>query len=123
LREFIPVEEMAETGDGTLEIPFEILGPRPEQFAFRHQFLRRWDRDQDFDNSQFRNQQIFCMNRFAIRELGFELAIGQVEMAFNCLRKTGRRALTNELEAPKQRGRHNALPDDAEAQVIRWITR
>jgi hypothetical protein len=33
-----------------------------------------------------------------------------------------RRALTNESETPKQRGRHTALPDGAEVHIFAWIT-
>jgi hypothetical protein len=31
--------------------------------------------------------------------------------------------LPNELAPPKQQGRHNVLPDDAEAHIIAWIAR
>jgi hypothetical protein len=60
------------------------------------------------------------MNRFALRELSLELSVRQLERAFDFSRKTVRRVLTNELE-PKQRGRHNALPDDPEAKIMAWI--
>jgi hypothetical protein len=123
VRPFIAVREMAEPGAGALAIPFEIVGSSLEQFAFGYRFVRSMDRNQHFHNLQFRNPYIFYVNRFALRARGFELSVGQLERTFNYWRKTMRRALTNELEPSKQRGRHNALLDDAEAQIITWITR
>jgi hypothetical protein len=63
------------------------------------------------------------VNRFALREPGFGLSIGQLEKAFDCSHKTVQRVLANELEPLKLCGRQTALPDDADAQIIMWITR
>jgi hypothetical protein len=71
---FVVVEEIVEPGAGAPAIPFEILGPGLEQFVFSHRFVPSLDHDQDFRNLQFRNQQISFLNRFALREPGFELS-------------------------------------------------
>jgi hypothetical protein len=100
---------------GALTIPFEILGPRLEQLAFNGRIVLILQRWQDFYDLQFRCQQISFVNQFALGQIGTEFSIGQLETAFDCARKTARGALTNGLDAPKLRGRHNLLPEDNEA--------
>jgi hypothetical protein len=63
---------MAELGAGAPAVPFEILGPRLEQFAFRHRFVRGLDRDQDFHNLQFRKSANVFVNHSALHQLRFE---------------------------------------------------
>jgi hypothetical protein len=75
LRPSIAIKEIAEPGACAPVIPFEILSPRLEQFAFSHRFIQSLVLDQDVRNLQFRNQQNFYANRFALHERGFELSI------------------------------------------------
>jgi hypothetical protein len=112
---------MTGVAPGALAIPFEILAPTLEQFAFNGQIVRIMQHEQDFHDLQFRYQQISFENQFGLNQIGTELLIGQLERAFDSARKTVRRDLTNGLDAPKLRDRHNSFPEDNEAQIFTWI--
>lgn len=112
---------MAEPGVGAPAIPFETLREGLKQFCFDDRTLRTLERDDDFRALQFRSHQIFYVSRFSLAQRNIELSIGQLERGFNCARTTVRRALKNELEPPKLRGRHDAISDDSENKILAWL--
>jgi hypothetical protein len=70
---------------------------------------------------RFRSHQIFYVHEFAFDRLGINIPINRLGIAFNCPRAAGKRALKNRLIPPKQRGRHTALPEDSEADILAWF--
>jgi hypothetical protein len=60
---------------------------------------------------------MYHVHQLALRELGIEISVSGLQRAFDCPCASVKKALRNELEPPKPRGRHNALPHDSEAEA------
>jgi hypothetical protein len=82
----------------------------------------RWEA---FLRLQFRSHQIVSVHQFALRELGTEISIGSLEMAFDCPLTPVKKAMRNGPEPPKPCGRHSLIQDNSEAEteadIIAWI--
>jgi hypothetical protein len=70
---------------------------------------------------------MYYVHQFALRELDIQISIGSLKREFDCQRVTVKRSVRNGLEPPTPHGRHNAFPDDseaeaeAEADMLVWI--
>jgi hypothetical protein len=106
---------------GVPAIPLEILWNDLDQYCFSERSIRILQRCEDFPGLQFQSHQLFTGHQFTLRELGTETSIGSVKRVFNCPRASMKNAQRNGLQPPKQRGRHNVMPDDSEAHILAWI--
>jgi hypothetical protein len=61
------------------------------------------------------------VHQFARLGLALEVSIGCLERAVNYSSAAVKGNLKNGLEPPNLRGRHNALADNAEADILAWI--
>jgi hypothetical protein len=113
--------QMDEPVLGASAIPLEILWNHIEQYCFGERNIRMLQQYEDFPGLQFQSHSLYYVHQFAVRELGIEILISSLEREFNCPPATVKKTLRNALKPPKPRGRHNAVPDNSEANILAWI--
>jgi transposase len=114
---------MEPTGAGAPAIPLEEICERLSHNCLSPRFARTLREDPNFAQLQYRAHQIFYVFVWARDELDIPISIGGLERSFNCSHATVQRALKSGWDAPKPRGRHAALPAEAESEILDWIRR
>jgi hypothetical protein len=105
--------------------PLDILLPRLAEFCMPRNFCQILRKDATFQEIEFRCQQIACVRDIAERERNIPMSINALVTAGNssvhevvCNRHS---ALAHDLELPGQGGKHTALDQHREQQILDWI--
>jgi hypothetical protein len=83
--------------------------------------VRALQREPGFAELEFRAHQICFVQNFSEREVNHTLSTNQLSKEFGCSPSRVKVALVNELDPPKVRGRHPAIDEGSEAEILEWI--
>jgi hypothetical protein len=102
-------------------IPHKKLLSRLAQSCLDELMVRALRPEPGFDELQFRAHHKCFVQNFSELEAKRTLSVNQFSNAFGCSASCVKRALANGQEAPKVRGRHSAIDDGSEADILQWI--
>ena len=77
----------------------------------------------DFSNLLYRNHQLHFLNDFYIKNYNKHLTSNQLALVFDMNPRTVRKNLATGPQDPKEPGRHKALSEDIENQIIEEVVR
>jgi hypothetical protein len=83
--------------------------------------MRIHQREPGFEELNYRSHQIYFVNEFAQRNNGHALLLCQLSRAFECDAARVNAALKSGFDDPQGRGRHSALDDASEIEILEWI--
>jgi hypothetical protein len=83
--------------------------------------VRTLQRGLAFRELKYQAHRIYFVHEFALRNGDEKLSVRQLLKGFGCDGGRVKAALDNELNDPKVRGRHFALDDDSEIEILEWI--
>jgi hypothetical protein len=99
-------------------IPSEELLLSLAQYCLTERMVRALQRESDFAELEFRAHQICFVQNFSEREANHTLSTNQISKAFGCSPSRVKAALVNGLEPPKVRGRHPAIDEGSETEIL-----
>jgi hypothetical protein len=102
-------------------IPLETLLPHLTEHFLDPRTARIAERDEKFRTLRFRCHQIFYVHDFLESRLRIPVSIGALAAGFGCAPGRVKKALAHGLEPPETRGRHLALSDEVEQELVNWI--
>ena len=102
-------------------LPLDELWQGLNRNCLSDRTLRALQQNAEFRDLQFRAHQIFYIVTWARAEFGIELSIGALMRAFNCSRCAVQSALANGWAEPKSRGRHPAVDEESDANILSWV--
>jgi hypothetical protein len=102
-------------------IPSEELLPSLAKYCLTERMVRALQREPGFAELEFRAHQICFVQNFSERNVNHTLSTNQLSKAFGCSPSRLKAALANGLGPPKVRGRHPAIDEGSEAEILEWI--
>jgi hypothetical protein len=102
-------------------VPHEKLLLNLQQYCFNERMARAFQPEPDSGQLQYRSHQICFVWNCAQRKGNQTLSIMQLSRAFGCQPTRVKAALDNELEASRVRGRHMAIDENLESEILEWI--
>jgi hypothetical protein len=112
---------MASSTSAASAIPDEKLISNLQKYCFNELMVRTFQREPGFEELRYRSHQICFVADFARETAGQEMSVNQLAKAFECHPVRVKVALANGFEKLKSRGRHSALDDDLENEILTWI--
>jgi hypothetical protein len=102
-------------------ISLERLLPNLQEYCFSERTVRIFQHEPRFEELTYRSHQIYFVNEFTQRNDGHFLSLRQLSRVFECDAARVNAALKNGLDDPQSRGRHSALDDASEIEILEWI--
>jgi hypothetical protein len=117
----IQISRMEPSTAAAPAVPLDILLRNIQEHCFSERTVRVLEREPGFKELCYRSHQIYFVHDFALRSLGQELSLRQLSRAFECDAGRVKAALKNGFSDPETRGRHSALDDASEREIVDWI--
>jgi hypothetical protein len=112
---------MSEATAAAPAIFLDTLMPCLGQHCLNPRALRLLEHDEEFRALSLRCHQIYYVHDVATSKLQIPISLSSLRRAFQCHRTCVTQALVQGLELPQARGRHLAIDDQIERELLAWI--
>ena len=102
-------------------LPLSEIEAKLEMLDISPRFIRALIRDPEFQSKLYKNHQLCYLHEFTLKLCGPYLSYKQLSEIFGMNPKTVSRSLRNGPQDPKPLGRHQALENNIEEQIVTQI--
>jgi hypothetical protein len=99
-------------------ISLERFLPNLQEYCFNERTVWIFQREPGFEELSYGSHQIYFVNEFGQRNDGHALSRRQLSRTFECDGPKVKATLNNGLDDPQGRGRHSALHDASEIEIL-----